>query len=115
MTIVQIFLLSILTPGTLALGGWLWNTNVTIATTQQNVRSLGDRVTTFYQEGSIAFRQHLQEEAASDQQLIYVQQQLSTNTTKLEAMNDKLTDMLLLQRDLLNAVKERSPNIPHSP
>jgi len=114
----------------LAIGGlavWVWNTNADITdmrgeikatnTSVANVQdeakrerlSISERLLTIYQEGTLKLRDHLQEEAASDQQMLYLKENVADIKGNVKQMQDQINQMLLLQRDLLNEVKLRSP------
>ena len=112
-------------PLIFGLGYWVWGTEQIIvalradyANYKQQMASdhqaVVSRMDSIYQDGTKALKEMLILRAGDTQQMIYVQRKIDENCAKLETMNTKLTDMLLMQRDLLNEIKSNQrANYPH--
>ena len=62
-----------------------------------------------YDEGSKALKDHLVQEARADAKFEGVQEKIGEISVNQKAMQDNIQEIMLMQRDLLNEVKRRSP------
>lgn len=105
MPILNMFML----PAVLAMAGWFWHTNETVANTVTGVRDVKAEISRIYDEGTKVLKSHLLEEARADAKFEGVQEKIGEISVNQKEMQSKMQEMLLMQRDLLNEVKRRSP------
>lgn len=70
-----------------------------------DLKELRQTMARIQQEGTQALRDHLMQEVRADQQLTYLQQDVDQLNKKQDGLDEKMSQMLLQQRDLINEIR----------
>ena len=99
-------------PLIFGLGYWVWGTQEAIVIQQQTMRTLQEDFNRVYTEGTTPLKSHLIEEARADAKFEGVQEKILEISINQKVIQEKMQEVLLMQRDLLNAVEARQPTGP---
>ena len=95
-------------PMIFGLGYWVWGTQEAIVIQQQALHVMQSDISRVYDEGTMALKSHLIQEARADGKFEGVQEKIFEISTNQKEMQAKMQEMLLMQRDLLNAIKSNN-------
>jgi len=108
-------LTAIMAPALIAMFTAGWHFAGQVGDNSQNLAQTQTEVARMYSEGTAALKSHLQDERYADAKFEGVQEDVSEIKTTQKEIQSQMQELLLMQRDLLNEVKMRSPTGPDTP
>jgi len=108
-------LTAIMAPALIAMFTAGWHFAGQVGQNSQDLSQTQTEVARMYSEGTAALKSHLQDERYADAKFEGVQEDVSEIKVTQKEIQSQMQELLLMQRDLLNEVKMRSPTGPETP
>ena len=108
-------LTAIMAPALIAMFTAGWHFAGQVGQNSQDLSQTQTEVARMYSEGTAALKSHLQDERYADAKFEGVQEDVSEIKVTQKEIQSQMQELLLMQRDLLNEVKMRSPTGPDTP
>jgi len=108
-------LTAIMAPALIAMFTAGWHFAGQVGDNSRDLAQAQTEVARMYSEGSAALKAHLQDERYADAKFEGVQEDVSEIKVTQKEIQSQMQQLLLMQRDLLNEVKMRSPTGPDTP
>ena len=112
---VMPILTAIMAPALIAMFTAGWHFAGQVGQNSQDLSQTQTEVARMYSEGTAALKSHLQDERYADAKFEGVQEDVSEIKVTQKEIQSQMQELLLMQRDLLNEVKMRSPTGPETP